>query len=86
MLVGYRRSVSTTLICSAVTPSFCPIKSRAVNSGRYAIPKTSTMMAESNFRFRCFCNGPLVVNSKVHPLAGFVLLPVIGARPSHDAS
>jgi len=33
------------------------------------------------FRFRCFCNGPLVVKLKVYPIAGFVLLSVVGARP-----
>jgi len=37
--------------------------------------------AESNFRFRCFCNGPLVVKLRVHPIAGFVLLSVVGVRP-----
>ena len=29
----------------AVTPSFCPTRSRAANSGHYAIPKTPTLIA-----------------------------------------
>ncbi len=36
--------------------------------------------------FHGFCNGSFVVKLRVHPLAGFVLLPVVGARPPHDAS
>jgi hypothetical protein len=32
------------------------------------------------FRFRCFCNGPLVVKLRVHPIAGFVLLSVVGVE------
>jgi hypothetical protein len=39
------------------------------------------LRSESNFRFRCFCNGPLVVKLRVHPIAGFVLLSVVGVRP-----
>jgi hypothetical protein len=32
-------------------------------------------------RWLCFCNGPLVVKLKVHPVADFVLLSVVDGRP-----
>ena len=52
---GYPRSASTTSICSAVTPSFCRTKSRAANSGHYAIPTNiEDDELKSNFRFRCY--------------------------------
>ena len=58
-----------------------PTQSPAESFDRSAIPPSWTTRAEMQFRFRCFCNGPLVVKLKVHPIAGFVLLSVVGARP-----
>ena len=39
------------------------------------------MRVEIQIRFYCFCNGPLVVKLRVHPIAGFLLLSVVGVRP-----
>jgi hypothetical protein len=45
---------STTSTCWAATPSSCPTRSPAANSGRCATLKTSTTRAEMQYRFRCY--------------------------------
>ena len=38
-------------------------------------------LARGGSGWLCFCNGPSVVKLRVHPIAGFVLLSVVGVRP-----
>ena len=60
--------------------SYGPCRSAPVSS-LAPFPVWPRFQSGSNFRFRCFCNGPLVVKLRVHPIAGFVLLSVVGVRP-----